>query len=236
MDNEISVIIPTYNEKESISDIISTISKEVPCLREIIIVDDDSPDKTWQLVDGIRKVNNSVKLIRRLRKKGLPSAIWEGIINSQGKILLWLDADFFSLPSTVTTLLEQLNGYDIIVASRYVKGGRDARTENIRVITSKLFNQLAKFLLRTKVRDLTSGYIAVKREIFDNINLNGVYGEYCIRFLYQAEKRGLRIKEVPYVCLSRMKGNSKTSGNIFLFMKYGLIYALTIFKLRLFER
>lgn len=235
MHDNISVIIPTYNEKENISDIISTISREVCRLKEIIIVDDNSPDLTWQSVEGICKKDRRIKLIHRLKQKGLPSAIYEGILRSEGEFLFWLDADFLSVPSTLVRLLEQSGGYDIIVASRYVDGGRDGRKETTRVIASRLFNRLAKFILQTKTRDLTSGYIVAKREIFNRINLNGVYGEYCIRFLYEAEKKNLKIKEVPYVCLSRQKGNSKTAGNIFLFIKYSLIYILTVFKLRLFK-
>ena len=233
MNNNVSVIIPTYNEKENISEIIFTISKEVYGLKEIIIVDDNSPDMTWRLVQDIGKVNSKVKLIRRLNKKGLPSAIWEGIISSQGSRVLWLDADFLSLPFTLTKLIDNLNDYDIVVASRYVEGAQDIRLERIRVIASRLFNRLAKFILQAKVNDLTSGYILAKRELFNRIDIRGVYGEYCVRFLYQAEKKGLKIKEVPYVCLSRPKGKSKTSGSIFIFIRYCLIYILTIFKLRI---
>jgi len=235
MDENISVVIPTYNERDNIEDIIGIISKEVRLLEEIIIVDDNSADMTWQLVDKMARDNPKIKLIRRINKKGLPEAIWEGILASKGKRVLWLDADFFALPFTLTKLLERSSDYDITVASRYADGGGDERKERIRVMASRLFNKLAKFILRTEVRDLTSGYIVAKREIFDRINISGIYGEYCVRFLYEAERKNFKIKEVPYVCLSKQKGNSKTAGNIFLFIKYCLIYILTVFKLKLFK-
>lgn len=233
MDNNISVIIPTYNEKENINDIIFTVLKEVPSLKEVIVVDDDSPDMTWRLAQDLGRKDFRIRLIRRLDKKGLPSAIWEGIQESRGEWVLWLDADFFSAPSTLTRLLKESDGYDIVVASRYAAGGEDDRKEKIRVVASRLFNQLAKFLLQTKTRDLTSGYIIARKDVFNRLKISGLYGEYCIRFLYQAEKKNMSIKEVPYVCLSSPKGKSKTSGSAFLFIKYCLIYILTIFKLRL---
>ena len=236
MDNHISVIIPTYNERENISDIIDLVFKEIKPLKEIIIVDDDSPDLTWQLVEEIRKDKPQIKLFRRLNESVLPTAIWKGILSSQGEIILWLDADFLSLPSTLTRWLDYFNGYDIAVASRYVEGGQDTRIEKIRVITSKLFNNIAQFILQTNTRDLTSGYIIARKEIFKKVNISGLYGEYSIKFLYQAEKANFRIKEVPYICLSRNKGKSKTSANILSFIKFGLIYILTVFKLKIFKK
>ncbi len=233
MDENVSVVIPTYNEREAIAGTIETIFMEVPHLKEIIVVDDDSPDKTWQRVEEIHKEGGKIKLIRRRNKKGLPGAIWEGILKAEGDVIFWLDADFLSAPSTLTRLLKESDGYDIVVASRYADGGEDDRKEKIRVVASRLFNQLAKFVLQTKTRDLTSGYIIARKDVFNRLKISGLYGEYCIRFLYQAEKKNLKIKEVPYVCLSRQKGSSKTSGNPFIFIKYCFIYLFTIFKLRL---
>jgi len=233
MDENISVVIPTYNERDNIQDIIDVIFKEVPLLEEIIIVDDNSADMTWQLVNRMASDNHKIKLIRRVNEKGLPQAIWEGVLACRGKRVLWLDADFFASPFTLTKLLDCSGDYDIAVASRYIAGGRDARKEKLRVMASSLFNKLAQLILQTKVKDLTSGYIVAKKEIFNRISISGLYGEYCVKFLYEAERNNLRIKEVPYVCLSRQKGNSKTSGNIFLFITYCLVYLLTIFKLRL---
>ena len=233
MQDNISVVIPTYNERESIEDIINTVSQELSALKEIIVVDDDSRDMTWQRVREFGKNNNKIILIRRLCEKGLPQAIWEGIIKAQGEIVLWLDADFLSLPLTLKKLLDNLDSHDIIVASRYVRGGQDKRRERIRVIASFLFNQLARFILGANTKDLSSGCIIARKGIFNKIKISGLYGEYCVRLLYQAEKKNMRIKEVPYLYLSRKKGSSKTSGSPFLFVKYGLTYILTVFKLKL---
>jgi dolichol-phosphate mannosyltransferase len=233
MSADVSVIIPTYNEKENIRSIVDTLSREIPLFKEITIVDDNSPDLTWQVAEELAREDQRIKLIRRIGRKGLAGAIWEGILNSQGEIILWLDADFLSLPFTLTKLLEQIGGCDIIVASRYVKGGSDNKKEKTRVLASRIFNKAARFILKTKTQDLTSGYIIARREVFNSLRIGGLYGEYSIKFLYQAEKKKMRIKELPYTCLSRAGGTSKTSGNIFVFLKYGLIYLFTVFKLRL---
>jgi dolichol-phosphate mannosyltransferase len=235
MENNISVIIPTYNEKESIAGIISTICKEVACLKEIIVVDDDSPDMTWSLVEQMGEENDKIKLVRRIGRRGLPQAIWEGILASKGEIIAWFDADFSSVPSGLTKLIEGISGYDIVVASRYVGGGKDRRREKMRVVASKLFNKIAKSILGMRVTDLTSGYIVAKREIFDIINIHGIYGEYSITFLYEAQRQNLSINEVPYIWLSRPSGMSKTTVNTLLFVAYGLLYILTVLKLRLFR-
>jgi dolichol-phosphate mannosyltransferase len=236
MENNISVIIPTYNEKESIAGIISLICEEVSGLKEIIVVDDDSPDKTWSLVEQMSQENNKIKLIHRLSNKGLPQAIWEGILASKGEIVVWLDADFSTVPFGLTKLIEGASGYDIAVASRYVDGGLDARREKMRVVASRLFNKLAKFILGTKVTDLTSGYIVANRRIFDKISIHGVYGEYSITFLYEAQRQNLSIKEVPYIWFSRPFGSSKTTVNSLIFLAYGLLYIMTVFRLRLFGK
>ena len=202
-------------------------------LFEVIVVDDDSPDRTGEVVERYTRNDPRVRLIHRIGKKGLPGALWEGIINSTGEYVVWLDADFASAPLTLTRLVEKRSQYDIGVLSRYTAEGKDKRKEKFRVFASTLGNRLARGILGTVTKDLTSGYIIAKRAVFDTITLSGIYGEYCVRFLYYAEKSGVRIKEIPYECLSREKGRSKTSGNVFSFIKYGFIYLFTVIKLRL---
>lgn len=235
VEDNISVIIPTYNERENIGDIISAVSAEVRNLKEIIIVDDDSPDNTWEAVNELAKNDNRIRLIHRLGRRGLPQAIEEGIRLAGGDFVFWLDADFASLPLTLKRLSDSIDGCDIVVASRYIEGAADRRNNRVEVIASRLFNKFAALILSTSTKDLTSGFILARRGIFDKIRIRGLYGEYCVGFLYQAQKLGLKIKEVPYIYFSRPKGKSKTSGNILLFMVYGLVYILTVFKLRLSE-
>ncbi len=232
MQEDISVVIPTYNEREVIAGTVRSITQEAVNLKEIIVVDDNSPDGTGELIKELSKNDLRIKLISRQDKKGLPGAIAEGILRAKGKIVLWFDADFVSVPGTITRMCQDFNSYDILLLSRYVPGGQDGRREKIRVLASKAFNSLAHFLLRTKTKDLTSGYAMARRDIFDKITFDGIYGEYFTGFIYKAERLGFKVKEMPYICLSRQKGVSKTSQNLFQFARYCLIYLNYAFKLK----
>ena len=232
MKESISAIIPTYNERESIGAIIDTITAQVYPLEEIIVVDDDSPDATWQVVQQLQGTNEKLKLIRRRNVKGLASALQEGVSHSQGNVVAWFDADFASLPSTLSGLFALMGENDIVVASRYCAGAKDAREEKVRVLASRIFNRVAQSVLKTRTKDLTSGYIIAKKSIFNTLKLSGVYGEYCVKFLYEAEQKGLKVKEAPYVCLSRKEGKSKTSSSVFTFARLCLIYVASILKIK----
>lgn len=233
MPDTISVVIPAYNERESIPDILNLIVRHVPLLEEIIVVDDGSPDMTAREVSVLAENNPKIRLISRLSRQGIVSAIREGIVNSGGEWALWLDADFSDSDFSLRRLIEARPDCDIALFSRYLPGGGDWRKENLRVVASRVFNCLARFLLGTKTADLTSGYCLARREIFKDIILDGVHGEYFVRFIYQAEKKGLRIKEIPYVYYSRKKGRSKTAGNIFVFMRYCWIYLVEVIRIKL---
>ena len=232
MPDTISVVIPAYNEREIIPDTLSLISRQVRQLEEIIVVVDDSPDMTARAVRDLAEENPKIRLVERKGRRGLVSAIWEGILNSRGDWVLWLDADFSDPGSRLTRLMEAKASCDIALFSRYVPGGGDRRKENLRVVASRVFNRLASFLLGTKTADLTSGYCLARREIFKDIILYGVHGEYFVRFIYQAEKKGLRIKEIPYVYYSRKKGKSKTAGSILVFMRYCLVYLSEVLRIK----
>lgn len=227
MENEISVILPTYNEKENVGIVIDEIVKHVPLLKEIIVVDDNSPDGTWSIVEGIAKKNPRVKLIKRVNERELTSAIWTGIVNAKGNYVSWMDCDMGMPPSLIPRLMKELDVCDISVGSRYISGGTDARFF-FRRMTSSFLNNFARIALGLETRDLTSGFIVAKKEIFDKIRLQGNYGEYCIRFLYEADKCGYKIKEVPYTFKDRTRGESKSETNFFLF---GIGYIMMIVKL-----
>jgi len=231
---KVSVILPTYNEKENIRNLIDVIFKNMKDITtEIIVVDDNSPDKTWKIVKKISDKNKNVSLLRRRNKRGLASAISDGISLSRGNIVVMMDSDFSMPPEVVPKLVKKINNCDITLGSRYVKGGGDVRDSLIRVLSSKMINLVASIFLGYSIKDYTSAFLAVKREVFNNISiLPAEYGDYCIGFLYKAKRQGFKIKEVPYRCISRRVGKTKTSANIFTFLRYGFIYFLKIFKLR----
>ncbi len=234
---KVSFVLPTYDEKENITTLIDNIidvMKNYPYNIEIIVVDDDSPDKTWQVVSKISRRLHNVKIVRRVGERGIASAIYRGITESKGEYIVWMDCDMSMPPKKVPELLQKLDeGYDIAIGSRYVEGGKDSRPF-IRKSTSHAFNIYAKMILGYGIKDYDSGFIAVKRNVFKKVKFPAQgYGEYFIEFVYKAAKKGFKIVESGYNNVDRIKGESKTANDIFTLLKYGLKYGVKVIKIRI---
>ena len=227
----VSVILPSYNERDNIGEAIDRISKSLGNqLLEIIVVDDDSPDKTWSLVKDLN--NEKVHLIHRKEDKGLASALATGVEKSSGNIIVWLDCDLGIPPEEIINLIQQLNIYDVSIGSRYVNSGCDTRAKWI-TISSTILNKFAQMMLSKEVKDYTSGFIAVKREVLNNIKINPQgFGEYFIQFAYQCIQKEYKIVEVGYSYANRKGGVSKSTDNFFVFLKLGLSYIKKIIYLK----
>lgn len=227
----VSVVLPSYNERESVEEVIENIFKHVQSLQEIIIVDDDSPDRTWEVVEKLNYPK--IKLIRRTKEKGLASALADGIKAASGEIVVWMDCDLGLSQAEIPGLVEKLDRYDVAIASRYVKGGKDPRPL-FRVMLSWMINGFAMVVLGTGVRDYTSGFCAVRKNVFNQVSFSRKgFGEYFIEFAYKAKQNGFKIVEVPCVYQSRPDGVSKSDGNLNTLFKLGWDYGLKILKLRL---
>jgi len=230
----VSVVVPTYNERENISRLIQETFTHVPDA-EIIVVDDDSPDGTSDEVTSRWGHDARVRLIRRITERGLPSALADGIAAARGAKVAWLDADFNMKPDFLPVLFAALEEVDVAVASRYVPGGSDGRQDRLRVWGSVGANAVARLLLDSSVRDYTSGLMAMRREVAARVPLGRHYrhGEYCIDFLYRCRRAGLRIREIPHRCLDRQAGTTKTAATLGEFLSLGLSYLRAIVALRL---
>ncbi len=226
---EISVILPTYNEAENIAELIDGIFENVSMDLEVIVIDDNSPDMTWKIAGKKADKNLRIRVIRRF-EKGLTSAISEGIRIAGAEIIVWMDADLSMSPALIPVLVSHLKLYDIVIGSRYAPGGGDMRSRG-RVFCSRFLNLTAARLLHLPVKDLTTGFAAVKKKVFQKVNLSGNYGEYCIKFLCEAYRAGFRLKAVPYVFVDRTKGSSKTSRNAAVFFCLGLRYIRAVLRL-----
>ena len=230
---KLSVVLPTYNEQGNIKSLIFNIFNILIGEKidfEIIVVDDNSPDKTWQVVEEIAKEKKEVKLIRHLGKRCLSSAIRDGVQSSKGDIIVWMDADFSHPPEVIPYLIDP--DLDVCIASRYVKTGKDDGHPLFHRIASRCINIVARKIFNSNIHDLTSGFVAIKRNVIETIGIKGDYGEYCIRFLYEAERNGYTMKEIPFVAHSRSYGESKTTSNLYKYLKYGLLYIKTLVQLR----
>lgn len=226
----ISIVLPTYNESEHIEGMINDLIKYSPEQLEIIVVDDDSTDGTAEIVSKLDY--SCVKLIRRMKARGLASAFNRGIIETQGEYVGWMDADMCMPANMIPKMYDKIinEGFDAVVGSRYVEGGRDDRSF-IRVMSSRAINAFANMMLGYGIKDYDSGFILVKRSVFDAVTIIPVgYGEYFIEFVYDICRSGLKICEIGYYFRDRAEGKSKTFPNIFSFFGTGLKYFLRIIK------
>ena len=245
-------ILPTYNERDNIGQLIRQLLTAVPCPYLIIVVDDNSLDKTWQLVEEIvqeyplaptdQNFEYGVILQRRINERGLTSALQTGIdeaINIHGaKIVTWMDCDLSMPPEDVPKLIKSMRERkaDIAVGSRWVAGGDDIAHGMMARLLSLIINQMAVIMLGDAVHDYTSGFIAARSEVLKHIRLQGDYGEYCIDLLGRAARDGYKLVEVPYLCVPRISGESKTGINLWDYLDKGRNYVTTIWKLRGYNR
>ncbi len=230
-DAQVSIVLATYNERENILDTINSIFEHVKDPVEIIVVDDNSADETWKLVEDLN--DPRVVLIRRVDTRGLASAFNRGIIESRGRIVGWMDADMCMPPSMLPAMIKELDEYDIVIGSRYAPGGLDDRTP-LRVVSSRLINGLATLVLGYGIKDYDSGFVVLRRQVFDKVSIIPTgYGAYFMEFLYTCRKKGLTVFEMPYVFRDRAKGISKSAPSIYKFFKTGMQYVLRIFTARL---
>ena len=232
MGADISVVLPSYSERENVREMILRIQKALgKGLKEIIVVDDNSPDGTWQVVEDLK--DKKVRLIRRMHEKGLASALAEGVAAAQGKTVAWLDCDLGLPPEDLPRLVAALEESDVAIGSRYVEGGKDLRPWTRRV-PSILLNTFAQVLLSRKVRDYTSGFVAVKREVLEQVHWERQgFGEYFIEFAYRCVQQRYRVREVGYVFKDRTQGESKSTASVSGFFRLGWQYGKKIVRLRL---
>jgi dolichol-phosphate mannosyltransferase len=228
-----SVILPTYNESLVIVGVVREILDAVPDA-EVLVVDDDSPDRTWQVVEDGFPGDGRARVRRRIGRRGLPSALAEGVAETKGEVVVWLDADGSMPAEVIPRLVAGAAAADVAVASRYAPGGSDARDSRLRIRASQAINLAATMCLGGPVRDWTSGFVAARRAALARVPLRThyVYGDYCIDFLYRACRAGLQVVEVPYVNVERRAGETKTSPNLARFTALGLRYLGTILQLR----
>ena len=203
-DPRVSIVLATYNERENILDTISSIFEHVKDPVEVIVVDDDSSDMTWKLVEDHN--DPRVKLIRRVDTRGLASAFNRGIIESRGSIVGWMDADMCMPPSLLPAMIAKLDEYDIVVGSRYAPGGIDDRAF-LRVASSRLINGLATKVPGYGIKDYDSGFVILKRTVFDKVSIIPTgYGAYFMEFLYTCRKKDSLSTKSPMCSETGLKG------------------------------
>ena len=224
MDKKVSIILSTYNEALVIEDTINRIFKYLNNV-EIILVDDNSPDGTFEKV---KKINNPNLKVFLRKSRGLASAFLLGLINSSSEVVGWLDSNMGVLAERLPEMLGQLEKNDIVILSRYVDGGTDLRSKQ-RVLSSQLINFFCRLILSNKIKDYTSGIFLMKREVLlSAVPIANGHGEFFIEFIYKAHKAGNKIVELPYVHPPDIEGMSKTAPSILRLCYLGFKYFIRV--------
>ncbi len=215
---QISIIIPTYNESQNILQILKSIKDNLPknFVTQAIVVDDNSPDGTGKLVEdylkNIKKMADyTIEIIHRKAKDGLSSAILKGIQHAKGDTIVVMDCDFSHPPQIIPKLIESIKKYqyDIVVASRYIKGGKIQGWSLKRKTMSKFATLIAKKGLGIDTHDPMSGFFAFKRNIIKGLNIDAIGYKFLLEILVKT--KDVSIKEIPYTFQNRELGSSKLS-------------------------
>ena len=229
---KLSIILPTYNEK---SNIIILVNKIIKILKnyqkkEIIIVDDLSPDNTYSLVKKKFKKKKFVKPFQRKKDFSLAKSIGFGIKKSKGQLIIVMDTDFTHNPHLISKLIYYCKKNDLVSASRFVKGG--SMYSLFHYVLSLIFNFFLELLLNSQMKDNLGGYYCIRRKALRKLNFDKIfygYGEYYFRLLFYLRKNNTRMHEIPSRYMKRHSGESKSNFFILLF-KYSL--EAVILKLR----
>ena len=215
-DLDLSVILPTYNESLTIEKMLDAIVTAIPhrINTEVLVIDDDSPDGTSEIVNSYNQKSNgaiSFRVHTRKNKRGLSSAVIDGIDLAHAKFVLVMDSDFSHPPQMIPTMYDELvnNGLDIVVGSRYVEGGKYEEWPLTRKLISKIGNGLAGLLLGLDVKDSMTGLFALKKDLIKNLSFESIGYKILLEILVKT--KGAKVKEVPFVCINRKEGSSKFS-------------------------
>lgn len=209
-----SIILPTYKEKDNIVELINAIFAALEphgLDYEVVVVDDNSPDGTAEAVRQGFNGDSRVKLFVRTGERGLATAIRYGIDHSQGEVILCMDTDFNHDPQLLPQMIEFLKYYDLIIGSRFVMAG--GMEDRFRQFSSLVYNYGIRLLFGTPVHDNLSGFFSIYRHKLESMDLDQIYygyGDYFIRLLMVAHKRGYNMLEVPVFYRLRLHGHSKT--------------------------
>lgn len=213
------IVVPTYNESENIRTLVPSILSAQPEV-EILVVDDNSPDGTANIVREMQKTNPQLHLLLREKKQGLGRAYVAGFnwgLERGFETLVEMDADFSHRPVDLVKLLSEMNGYDFIVGSRWVSGGATENWGLMRKMISKGGSLYARGILGYPIQDWTGGFNAYRAHTLRAIGLERVQSEgysFQIELKFRALKQGFKGLEVPILFADRKAGHSKMSSRI----------------------
>jgi dolichol-phosphate mannosyltransferase len=232
----VSVILPTYNEREGIAEIIAEILGTVRGAAldaEVLVVDDASPDGTAAHVKAVFEGDAAVRVHVRHGERGLATAIYRGIQEARGDVVVLMDSDGNHDPHLLPLMVRCVDYFDVVIGSRYVLGG-GMLTSRFRYWASYAFNIVIRVVLGLRIHDNLSGFLAFRPALLRGIAPETVfygYGDYAIRLLHHVVREGGRVLEIPTVYRFRKGGESKTR-----FLAYLWTYLTSVVRLRFARR
>jgi dolichol-phosphate mannosyltransferase len=214
-----TIVVPTYNEGQNIERLISILLEAGPDVN-VLVVDDNSPDRTAELVEAIASNNPRVRLISRPGKMGLGSAYITGFryaLEHGAQTIIQMDADFSHDPRYIRDFREAIEGSDLVIGSRYVRGVNVVNWPIDRLLLSYFANLYTRVITGLPIHDATSGFKCFRREVLESIDLEEIISDgYCfqIEMTFRAWRKGFRVTEIPIVFVERHSGASKMSKHI----------------------
>lgn len=215
----ILVIIPTYNERDTLAPIVARVRTSVP-EADILVADDNSPDETGRIADELAASDERVHVMHRLGKEGLGAAYLAGFswaLQQGYDVVVEMDADGSHQPEQLPRLLAALESADLVLGSRWVPGGRTENWPASRQLISRGGSAYTRLMLGIPLRDVTGGFRAFRASTLRALDLDEVASQgYCfqIDLAWRAVQRGLRVVEVPITFVERTQGASKMSRKI----------------------
>src|SRR5262245_17397073 len=212
---QVIICLPTYNERENLEPMLRALAEVLPDGGRVLVVDDNSPDGTGELADGLAADLPFVDVLHRPRKEGLGLAYlaaFEPAISTGAELVLTMDCDFSHDPQDVPRLLEASREADLVLGSRYVAGGRVENWGALRRFVSSGGSLYARTLLGVGIRDLTGGFKCYRREVLERIDLSTITSTgyaFQIETTYRAVRAGFRVREIPITFADREAGSSK---------------------------
>jgi dolichol-phosphate mannosyltransferase len=214
------VILPTYNEAGNIERMVEAVGPKLSADDRILIVDDNSPDGTGRIADGLVAVDPRVEVLHRPGKQGLGPAYIAGFrraLEGGAGLVVQMDTDFSHDPAYLPRLIAASALADLVVGSRYVPGGGITEWGAARRLISRGGSLYSRVVLGVPVRDLTGGFKCFRREVLESIELNTVNASgysFQVEMTYRVLKAGFEVIEVPITFRERQAGSSKMSNSI----------------------
>ncbi|MBO4906464.1 MAG: polyprenol monophosphomannose synthase [Bacteroidaceae bacterium] len=233
MQSDSIVIIPTYNEKENIENIIRAVTSLEAHPFNVLVIDDGSPDGTADIVKGLmaEEFHDRLFLVERQGKLGLGTAYIAGFkwaLAAGYDYIFEMDADFSHNPADLPRLYDACakEGFDVSIGSRYITGVNVVNWPMGRVLMSYFASKYVRFVTRLDVHDTTAGFVCYRREVLETLDLDAVRFKgyaFQIEMKFTAHQCGFKIKEVPVIFVNRELGTSKMSGGIFSEALFGVM-------------